>query len=95
MIDLQGLYELSEEFKTQMSADLKNVTSQNDTLDKLNSKIVKSIMSFMESKCKSIYLKKSKLNKETLDLISSRVEKNGKKDSVEYVVCLELCSDIK
>ena len=38
MIDVQRLYELSEEFKTQMSADLEYVTSQSDTLDKLNSK---------------------------------------------------------
>ena len=60
------------------------MTSHNDTLDKLNSKIVKSIMSFMKSKCKSIHLKKSKLSKETLDLMSSRVEKNVKRDSVEY-----------
>ena len=29
-------------------------------------------------------MKQSKLSKETLDLISSRVEKNGKRDSVEY-----------
>ena len=84
MIDVQRLYELSEEFKTQMNVELEIVTSQNDTLDKLNSKIVESIMSFMKSKCKPIHLKKSKLSKETLDLMSSRVEKNGKRNSVEY-----------
>lgn len=56
-----------------------NVTNQNDTLEKLNSKIVESIMGFLESKCKSIHLKESKLSQETLDLISNRVEliKNG------------------
>ena len=63
MIDVQRLYELSEEFKTQMNVELESVTSHNDTLDKLNSKIVESIMSFMESKFKSIHLKKSKLSK--------------------------------
>ena len=41
-------------------------------------------MSFMKSKCKSIHLKKSKLSKEILDLMSSRVEKNGKRNSVEF-----------
>ena len=52
----------------------------------MNSKIVESIKGFIESKCKSIHLKESKLSKETLDLIASRVEliKNGKRDSAEY-----------
>src|ERR1700704_6088019 len=40
----------------------------------------------MESKCKSVQMKESKLSKETLDLIAGRVEliKDGKRDSVEY-----------
>ena len=69
-----------------MSAELGDINSQRETLDELNSKIVESIKGFIESKYKSIHLKESKLSKETLDLIASRVEliKNGKRDSAEY-----------
>ena len=86
MIDVQRLYEMNEEFATKMSAELGDINSQRDSLDELNSKIVESIKGFIESKYKSIHLKESKLSKETLDLIASRVEliKNGKRDSAEY-----------
>ena len=85
-IDAQRLYEQSEEFATQMSAELVDIDNQYDTLDELNNKIVESIKSYMETKCKSIHLNESKLSQETLDLIANRVEliKNGKRDSVEY-----------
>ena len=67
MIDVQRLYEMNEEFATKMSAELGDINSQRDSLDELNSKIVESIKGFIESKCKSIYLKESKLSKEILN----------------------------
>src|ERR1700704_1830546 len=86
MIDVQRLYTLNEEFSTKMSAELDGVNNQCETIDELNSKIVEKIMGFMESKCKSVQMKESKISKETLDLIAGRVEliKDGKRDSVEY-----------
>ena len=69
-----------------MTAELVDVNNQCETLDELNSKIVETIMGFMESKCKSVQTKESKLSRETLALIANRVEliKEGKRDSVEY-----------
>src|ERR1700744_4933074 len=64
MIDVQRLYEMNEEFATKMSAELGDINSQRDSLDKLNSKIVESIKGSIESKCKFIHLIESKLSKE-------------------------------
>ena len=63
-----------------------SVWYQYETVDELNEKIVESIKGYMQTKCKSIHLNESKLSKETLDMIASRVEliKNGKRDSEEY-----------
>lgn len=85
-VDVQRLQELSADFQTEMSAKLDNTTGQNDTLDNLNNKIVETVMGFMESKCKTVHVKESKLSKETLDLIENRVRliKNGERDSVDY-----------
>ena len=85
-IDVQRLRQLSEEFATQMDKELGDVDCHNSTLDELNNKVVQSITGFMEAKCKTIHLNESKLSKETLNLIASRVEliKNGNRDSIEY-----------
>src|ERR1700704_4118103 len=82
MIDAQRLYAQNEEFAAKMTAELDDVNNQCETLDELNSKIVGTIMGFMESKCKTVQIKQSKLSRETLDLIASRVEliKYGKRD---------------
>ncbi len=85
-IDVQRLYGLNAEFAAKKSAELEDVSNQNTTLDGLNDKIVESIRGFMESKCKSVRTKESKLCEETLDLIANRVQliKDGKRDSMEY-----------
>ncbi|XP_037028796.1 uncharacterized protein LOC119069032 [Bradysia coprophila] len=85
-IDAQRLYTQNEEFAAKMTAELDDVNNQYETLDELNSKIVETIMGFMESKCKSVQMKESKLSRETLDLIACRVQliKDGKRDSIEY-----------
>lgn len=48
-MDVQRLRELSGEFETEMSAKLQNSASQTDTLDNM-SKIVETVMGFMESR---------------------------------------------
>lgn len=85
-VNIDRLKELNEEFIKTVNGDLNGVIENEATIDELNTNIVKSIVTFLESRCKSERCKESKLSAETLKLIADRVKliKDGKRDSSEY-----------
>lgn len=85
-VDIDRLKELSGEFMETVKDDLNGVNAYANTIDELNTRIVNSIISFLDKRCKSDGHKESKLSAETLTLIADRVKliKNGKRDSSEY-----------
>lgn len=73
-VNIDRLKELNEEFIETINGDLNGFIEEEATIDELNTKVVESITTFLESRCKSERHKESKLSAETLQLIADRVQ---------------------